>query len=122
MSSRVASGATPSTSAHSGRDGCGGAGAGPVENLLVICPIRNQIAIKPIPPASTMTRTPPLSMLVEPHRRNGKLVKLEIGLDPRLQGAIIADQLKRVGHYAAIKEALVQVGHQHRTDDELECE
>src|SRR4030095_16186855 len=124
MSSRVASGATPSTSAHSGFGDCWAgscAGAPPVENLSVICPIRNQMTMKPIAPARTMTRTP-LSMLVEPHLRNGKLVELEIGLDARLQGTIVADELERIGQHAAIQEALVQIGHQHRAHDELECE
>src|SRR5262245_45608305 len=124
MSSRVASGATPSTSAHSGFDGgwtgsC--ADAPPVENFWVICPIRNQMTMKPIAPARIMTRTSPLSMLVEPHRRNRKLVELEIGLDAGLQGVIIADKLECIGHHAAVEEALVQIYHQHRTHDELEC-
>src|SRR5207249_8192508 len=124
-SSRVASGATPSTSAHSGFDGwwagsC--AGAVPVENFSVICPIRNQMTMKPIAPASTMTRTSPLSMLVEPHLRNGKLVELEIGLDASSQGAVIADMLKRIGYHDALEEALVQDGHQHRAQAELERE
>src|SRR5262245_58148232 len=124
MSSRVASGATPSTSAHSGFDAAGGSGAGapPVENFSVICRIRNQMTMKPIAPASTITRTSPLSMLVEPHLRNGKLVELEIGLDARLQGAVIADELERIGDHAAIQQALVQVGHEHGAHDELECE
>src|SRR5215510_10526559 len=123
MSSRVASGATPSTSAHSGFDAAGGSGAGapPVENFSVVGLIRNQMTMKPIAPASTITRTSPLSMLVEPHLRDGKLVELEIGLDARLQGAIIADKLECIGHHAAIEQALVQIGHQHRAHDELEC-
>src|SRR5882724_13167828 len=125
MSSRVASGATPRTSAHSGFDGCWAgscADAPPVENFSVICPISNQMTMKPIAPASTMTRTSPLSMLVEPHLRNGKLVELEIGLDARLQGTIVANKLECIGHHAAVEEALVQVCHQHGAHDELECE
>src|SRR5215470_19949812 len=122
MSSRVASGATPSTSAHSGFNGCC-AGSPPVENFWVICPITYQMMTKPITPARIITRTSPLSMLsmlVEPRLRNRKLVEFEIGPDAMLQGTIIADKLERIGHHAAIDEALVQVGHQHRTHDELE--
>src|SRR5215813_9864004 len=120
-SSREASGATPSTSAHSGRN-CGGVGGSPVENLSVIIPIRYQITMKPMKPASTVTRTSLLTILVEPHLRNRKLMELEVGLDAMLQGLIAADKLQRIGHDAAVEQAFVQVGHEHRTNNEFKCQ
>src|SRR5262249_12722156 len=117
---------TPSTSAHSGRDcdddGGGSDGAGPVENLSVISPIKYQITMKPIMPASTVTRTSLLTILVEPHLRHRKLVELEVGLDAMLQGLIAADKLQRIGHDAAVEQAFVQVGHEHRTNNEFKCQ
>jgi len=46
-------------------------------------------------------------------------VELEIGLDAMLQGLIAADELQRIGHNAAVEQALVQVDHEHRTSNEF---
>src|SRR5262249_38096551 len=95
--------------------------APPAENRSVIIPIRYQITMKPIMPASTVTRTSLLTMLVDPHRRDGKLVEIALGLDAGLQGAIVADKPGCFGHDLPIKHKLVQIVHQHRGHDELEC-